>query len=262
MMSLEELALLSPSEKYDIYSGQYNYPMKKLVYKSVSKRAPDWAGICHGWAPASTHHNEPTPKIVTNPDGIQVPFGTADIAGLLSYFYAKQYEHEDGINQVGRRCSFGSWLGGTRTCDEDLNAGAFHIIMTNMIGLRNQGFMVDVDRYKEVWNQPVYGYKTVILADNLAPSPGAATSAVKEMVVATDFLYVDESDNLTWDVVHGTKEQMIGVKKYQYRLEINSAGLIVGGAWESKDRPDFLWNKPKAPAFTGILSLLPTLLND
>ena len=82
------------------------------------------------------------------------------------------------------------------------------------------------------------------------------------MRIATEFLYVDEVDNVTWDVVHGTKEQLIASKKYQYRLEIDAAGKIVGGEWESDLRPDFLWNKEKATEFTGILSQLPLLLND
>jgi hypothetical protein len=50
--------------------------------------------------------------------------------------------------------------------------------------------------------------------------------------------------HVTWDVVHGTKEQMIASKKYEYRLE------------------DFLCNIEKATEFSGILSHLPALLND
>lgn len=261
MMSLQELSMLSPTEKYDLYTGQYDYPMKKLAATAANRRAPDWAGICHGWAPAAINHNEPTPKIVTNPDGIQIPFGSADIKGLLSYYYAHHYESE-GSNQMGLRCFFGSWMGGTRGCSNDLNAGAFHIVITNMLGIRNEGFLVDVDRYKEVWNQPVYGYKSKILADNLKLSGNAASTAVKEMKIATEFYYVDESDNLTWEVAMGTKEQIIAKRDYVYTLEIDAAGRIVGGDWESDERPDFLWNKTKAPSIDGILSHLTELLND
>jgi hypothetical protein len=260
-MSLNELATLAPTEKYDLFIGQYDYPMKELAATAASRRAPDWAGICHGWAPATLHHNEPSPKIVTNPDGIQIPFGSSDIKALLSYYYAFHHESE-GSNQVGLRCFFGRWMGGARACQEDLNAGAFHIVISNMLGIRHEGFLADVDRYKEVWNQPIVAYKSKIVADNLAPSKGAAESAVKEMKVETDFFYVDEVDNVTWDVVHGTKDQLIAKKSYAYRLEINAYGNIVGGSWDSDERPDFLWNKEKATTFTGILSLLPQLLND
>jgi hypothetical protein len=260
-MSLAELATLAPTEKYDLLTGNYDYPMRKLAAGAASQRAPDWAGICHGWSPATLNHNEPTPKVLTNPDGILVPFGSSDIKALLSYYYA--FHHEtDSSHQVGLRCFFGSWMGGAKGCSDDLNAGAFHIVISNMLGLRKEGFIADVDRFKQVWNQPVVAYKTKILQDNLSPSKNAASSAVKEMKVSTEFFYVDESDNSTWEVVHGTAEQFISKKDYLYTLEINAAGQIVGGSWESDLRPDFMWNKEAETEFTGILSQLPKLLND
>lgn len=261
LMSLNELAALAPTEKYDLFTGHYDYPMKELAATAASRLAPDWAGICHGWAPATLNHNEPTPKVMTNPDGVKIPFGSSDIKALLSYYYAFHHETK-GSHQLGLRCFFGRWMGGAKACQEDLNAGAFHIVISNMLGLRREGFMADVDRYKEVWNQPIVAFKSKIVADQLAPSKGAAESAVKEMKIETDFFYVDEVDNVTWDVVHGTKDQLIAKRTYSYNLEINASGNIVGGSWDSDERPDFLWNKEKATTFNGILSLLPQLLND
>lgn len=260
-MSLAELATLAPTEKYDLLTGNYDYPMRALAATAANEHAPDWAGICHGWSPAAINHNEPTPKVLTNPDGIQIPFGSSDIKALLSYYYAHHHK-TDSSHQIGLRCFFGSWMGGARACQEDLNAGAFHIVISNMLGLRKEGFVADVDRYKQVWNQPVVAYESKVLSNNLPVSKNAATSAVKEMKISTTFFYVDESDNSTWEVVHGTKEQFISKKVYEYNLEINAAGEIVGGTWESKERPDFLWNKEKATEFKGILSHLPELLND
>mgnify|MGYP003574887185 CR=1 FL=1 len=259
-MSLEDLAKLAPSEKYDLLLGQYSYPLKEEAALSANPRAADWAGICHGWAPATLHHAEPTAKVLTNPDGIQIPFGSADIKALLSYYYAF-YHETDSTHQMGLRCFFGSWMGGMRGCDDDLNAGAFHIVIANKLGLEKKGLLADVDRFKEVWNQPVVGFKSTILAQNLAPSSSAAKTAVREMKVATELFYVDESDP-KWDVVHGTQDQIISKLDLVYRLEINAEGKIVGGEWESKIRPDFLWYKEKAKTFTGMFSRLPELLND
>jgi len=260
-MTLEQLATLAPTEKYDLFVGRYDYPLRKEAEGSASKLARDWAGICHGWAPASIFHNEPTPKVMTNPDGIQIPFGSGDIKALISYFYA--FYHETDTDQVGLRCFFGSWLGGMRACNNDLNAGAFHIVITNKLGLQKEGFMMDVDRFSEVWNQPVTGYKSVVLDYNLRPSKDAAKSAVREMRVATELFYVDESDP-TWETVHGTKNQVIAKKDLRYRLELDAQGKIVGGEWESEERPDFLWNRNRATEadFTGLLQDLPKLLND
>lgn len=260
-MTTQELATLSPSEKYDLFTGRYDYPLKKEAEGTASKLASDWAGICHGWAPAATFHNEPTPKFVTNPDGIVIPFGSADIKALISYFYAFHYKAD--VDQMGLRCFFGSWMGGARGCGEDLNAGAFHIVIANKLGLQKEGFMADVERFREVWNQPIVGYKSTVIAENLAPSSSAAKLAVKEMRIATEFFYVDESDP-QWNTVHGTKEQKVSVREYRYRIELDASGKIVGGEWESKQRPDFIWNTdPARPQdFTGIFTNLPGLLND
>ncbi len=260
-MTPEQVAMLSPSEKYDLYLGNYDYPLKRIVDGSASRTAPDWAGICHGWAPASLFHNEPTPKTMTNPDGISIPFGSGDIKALLSFFYA--FYHETDTDQMGLRCYFGSWMGGAKGCADDLNAGAFHIVISNKLGLEKQGFLMDVDRFKEVWNQPVVGFKSKVVAYDLRPQSGAATNTVREVRIATELFFVNESDP-TWGPVYGTKDQIVSKRDLQYRLELDAAGRIIGGEWESRERPDFLWNKPAAlpQEFTGMFSALPALLND
>lgn len=259
-MSQAQLAALSATEKYDLFLGNYDYPLKEEAKGTASRSAKDWAGICHGWAPASLNHSEPLPKTVVNPDGVMIPFGSADIKALLSYYYAFYYDAET-TNQVGLKCLFGSWLGGARGCDEDLNAGAFHIIIANKFGIMKEGMLMDVDRFNEVWNQPVVGFKTTVLNAYLPTSRGAAKRAVSEMRVATELFYTDESDE-NWNAVYGTKEQKIAKKDLVYRLELDAEGKIVGGAWESTVRPDFIWSKPKTPSFEGIFSRLPELLVD
>jgi hypothetical protein len=260
-MTQDQIAKLAPSEKYDLFLGNYDYPLKKIVDGSASRTAPDWAGICHGWAPASLFHNEPTPKVMTNPEGISIPFGSGDIKALLSFFYA--FYHETSTDQIGLRCFFGSWMGGAIGCADDLNAGAFHIVITNKLGLEKEGFLMDVDRFKEVWNQPVVGFKSKVVAYDLGPQAGAAENTVREIRIATEIFFVNESSP-TWNPVHGTKDQIVSKKDLQYRLELDAAGRIVGGEWESRERPDFLWNKPAAQLqeFTGMFSALPALLND
>lgn len=252
------IAALSPSEKYDIFAGRYDYPLKNEVWKTVSPTAKDWEGICHGWAPASLHHPEPVAVNATNDDGIVIPFGSSDIKALLSYYYATKTD-TDGTTYAGLRCDFGRWTGGRNECEQDLNAGAFHIIMSNLLGIKHQGFIADVDRYDEVWNQPVIGYRTRAISGYAKPSRTAARTAVWEIKMETQFYYTDESVNSTW-TLWGTTGQKLVYRIYQYTLEIDSKGDIVGGEWITKDRPDFLWKKPKVKKFTGTLALLPELL--
>ena len=260
-MSLDDLARLSPSEKWDIYTGNFDYPLKGYVANRVKPEALAWEGICHGWAPAAIHHNEPLPKVLVSVDGIEVPFGSSDIKALLSFYYAR-FHKDVKSSQMGKRCQFGDRLLGTKYCNQDLNAGAFHIVIGNQLGIRKKGFQADVMRTKEVWNQPIVGFKSTIVDANLPVSARSAKTAVKEMRIQTDLMYIDEVDNITWEPVKGTKEQFNEIKKYVYRIELNSRNEIVGGTWESKERPDFIWRKDPVNQFKGILTGLEVLLND
>lgn len=254
----ENIAALSPTEKYDIFMGRYDYPLKQEVFRTVSPEALDWEGICHGWAPASLNHPEPIPVYATNKDGITVTFGSSDIKALLSYYYAA-HTNTDGTTYAGLRCNFGRWVGGRNECDQDLNAGAFHIIISNLIGLRKEGIVADLDRYNEIWNHPLVAYLTRYTSKFRNPSPNAAANAYKEVTVETRVFYVDGGPN-SFLPLHGTPGQQIGEAVYRYTLELDAAGNIVGGEWLSKRRPDFLWKKPKVEKFEGLLFALPRLL--
>lgn len=249
---------LAPSEKYDILMGRYDYPLKAEVAKGVNPNAQDWEGICHGWVLASLHHAEPTPKTLVNRDGVRVSFGSSDIKALLTYFYA--WYGEQYTSTVGKRCSFGNWTGGREGCDQDLNAGAFHIIIANKLGLQGKGLIMDVEHKDEVWNQPVVAYRSQFLGE-YRPTAGAARSTVREIRLTTQVWYVNETDN-SWNPVHGTSLQKLDTRTFQYRVEINNRDEIVGGTWESEERPDFLWHKEKARGFGGFFTGLPQLLND
>lgn len=258
-MPESQLALLSPAEKYDLLLGNYDYSFRDEVLSSTSPSAKSWAGICQGWAAASTLHAEPTPKTLLNPDGVKIPFGSADIKGLLSYVYAF-YADDEYVGQMGQRCYFGSWLGGVKGCGEDLNAGAFHIVLANKIGIEKQGFMIDRDRHNEVWNQPVSSYSSNIVSVG-KPSKDAAKTAVREVRMTTVLYYIDESEP-TWMPVHGTSEQKMEKMDLEYTVELNAQGKIVGGTWISYERPDYIWNKNKVEKFKGLFARLPELLND
>ncbi|HXH29380.1 MAG TPA: hypothetical protein VNJ01_01085 [Bacteriovoracaceae bacterium] len=253
-MSESQLASLAPSEKYDLLTGNYNYPVRNDVYNMSYPNAAEWEGICHGWAPAAMNHSEPMPKILTSVDGIKIPFGSSDIKALLSYYYA--YKHEvDNTHQMGERCYGGR-------CAEDLNAGAFHIVLANKIGLEGVGFIADVDRYWEVWNHPVHSYTTSVVEESSYPYRYSAHGTVKVLRVRTAMSYIDESVGNSWQAMLGTPAQVYKTKNYEYYLDINASNEIIGGEWISAERPDFLWLKAKPAKFVGILSRLGDLLND
>ncbi len=253
-MSQAELAELAPSEKYDLLTGRYDYPLRNDVYDHSYPRAAEWEGICHGWAPATMNHKEPKPKTLTNPEGIKIPFGSSDIKALLSYYYAYKYEVESTY-QMGERC-YG------RRCYEDLNAGAFHIVLANKVGIEKVGFLGDIDRTAEVWNHPISAYSTSVVSTFNSPTRYSAYGTVKVVRVRTEMTYVDESEKNTWLPLLGTADQINKVKLYEYYLDINAKEEIIGGEWISAERPDFLWTVPKVQKFEGMMSRLSELTND
>lgn len=261
-MSYGELSELAPSEKYDLFTGRYDYPLKRKVEGQVSPDREIWEGICHGWAPAMVNHNEPSPKVVMNPDGIEVPFGSADIKALLSYYYA--FDHPASANhQLGRRCYNEWWRWWDREdCKDDMNAGAFHIVLSNRVGLLGMSFMADIEHGKEVWNHVPYRYKSTVINSDLPPARDAAPGTVKGIQLRTEVSYVFSPEKNSWEPVLGTSGQVLKKRVYEYILDLDAEGNIIGGDWISKARPDFLWLIKKTPAFEGTLSRLPELLDD
>ncbi len=257
-MSEKELANLSPAEKYDLFMGRYWYPLKQEVTKLTSYDAQSWEGICHGWAPASMNHNEPTPKVLKNPDGISIPFGSSDIKAILSYYYAYPYQTPTNY-QVGRRCDR-TILDTNEDCKQDLNAGAFHIVLANKIGLENRGIIADLNRFQQVWNHPIFAYTSRIQSEG-GPRSDSAPGTARTVNMSTTVSYVSESDN-SWTPQNGTRAHDIETMTFNYTLEVDAYGNIVGGMWRSVQRPDFLWIKDAPTKYGGNYLRLKELLND
>ena len=257
MMRVNELAALAPTEKLDLLNGNYDYPLKKEVDKGSSRFAPSWHGICNGWAPAAINHNEPLPKTLINPDGLEIPFGSSDIKALLSYYYA--FKHEvPSTYQMGKRCN----LNFGPNCDEDLNAGAFHIVLTNKLGLLGTSFVADVERGRQVWNHAVNDYTTTVVNSDLSPAHDSAPGTVRRIHVKTEMTFVLEIKQNNWQPVLGTDAHVNDVRNYEYTLDVDASGNIIGGEWISHARPDFIWMMEKAVSFKGMFKRLPELLND
>jgi hypothetical protein len=115
--------------------------------------SPTWFGLCHAWAPAAILEDEPKQPVVFN----DVEFKVNDLKALMSLAYT---EHLD-VKFVSLRCdesAQGTDLDGVPACD-DTNAGTFHVVVANLLGLRGEAFIEDRTFDHEVWNQPVRSFK-------------------------------------------------------------------------------------------------------
>jgi len=251
---------LSPAEKYDLLRGDYDYKMVQTERERTDPSQPSWWGLCHGWAAASLNFAEPKPVLMTNADGLEIEFGSSDIKALLTY--AQQY----------RRFYFATkFLGGR--CDDDLdtdpdagdkpqckdvNAGSFHIVIANELGKYKRGFVADITRDAEVWNQPVVGFTSKIIDQTDEVYETAAPGTVKIVHIETELAYGVESQPRWEPQVPDNNDDHITTRRLNYTIEIDQNGAIIGGEWVTGERPDFMWRQTP-PAFRGFFTELAEL---
>lgn len=245
-MTIVDLKKLSPSEKYDIFKGRYDYPLKNEVDWLARSGIESWEGLCHGWAGASMNHERPVSKVMVNPDGINVPFGVSDIKALLTYTYSKFLIGEG--QSKGKRCENDSTYI-DENCDDDLTAVAFHAVLTNKLGLRGESFIADIDRFKEVWNHPIISFESKI-------QKMIATRGGRTAIVLTKLSYIDVVEKNSWESL----PDVISYMTVKYELKIDHDGNLVSGSWLSRERPDFVWTVSRPEVFSGYLADIQLLL--
>jgi hypothetical protein len=241
-MSSEQLSQLSPAEKYDIYMGNFEYPLVKMERSRTSADDPGWFGLCHGWAPASLNFAEPQPTVVKGPSGIDIPFGSSDIKALLTL--AQQFGTNTRV--MGERCNADLIANPEKGRDpacRDVNAGSFHIALTNLLGIAERGFVAEISRGQEVWNQPVYAFTSKIVDQSDEVPAGSAPGTVKIAHISTTMNYVAEI-GAHWDnplpVIDVADDPSVIL---EYSVELDATGMIIGGEWTTDDHPDFLWTQ-------------------
>ena len=276
-MSLEEMGQLSPAELYDIANDDFNYTLTKSTLKKYSPRDLWWEGICHGWAQAASHYPEPSPVIVTNKSGIKVPFGSSDVKALLAMHESYNFGGKFGF--VGERCSASGKVEGegderdrnpnppptdiaeSDKC-KDVNAGAFHVVISNMLGILGKGFVADIDRFGDVWNQPITNYSSSILNEEIVTSEHKAQGVERRIKINLKMTYGEElkfwspeleaagnRNFVSKKPVTNTPHQKFLAKDYTYIVELDTYGNVIGGDWVSGTRPDFLWMYERSKHF-------------
>ena len=186
------LACLSPAEKFDLFMEDRNWTLTKIerqrtrILKTVkgsgvydkNYEIQKWEGLCHAWAPLTYSFEEPKSILIKNYKGRQIPFGSSDFKALMAFGVSHHDPIIPSLKQksefVGRRCSMKQYKKAldegrisrnyyirhlVESCEQSVNPAAFHIIITNMVGLRKESFVMDRTWDDEVWNQPVYQYE-------------------------------------------------------------------------------------------------------
>jgi len=246
-LNLESLKQLSPAEKFDILMSRYEYPLTNVERKRTDPNHQLWEGTCNGWTTAALKFSEPPPVSITNKEGIVVPFGSSDIKSLLMLhqFFIESYKR---YAILGERCEnvatpkMETFLPKMLSEDavdscSDSNAGAFHLVLTNMIGRLKKGLVFDVDRDSEVWNQPVYRYSSRVIQRT-------PTSAL----INTRVWYAEE-EMPKWEPLTINKKNAEVMATYNYEVELNSKGEITGGKWKDGQGVDYKMHRTYHPDF-------------
>lgn len=236
------LAELSPTEKFDIFRGDYSYSTTRTELSRVSPRESKWHGICHGYAPAAINHQEPQTVLLTNPHGIELKFYSSDVAALLSLYYA-EFAHTP-VQFVGRRCksSRGIRVWNRGSC-ETLNPGSLHVALNNTLG-RGDSLIMDIEPGFEVWNFVATEFSSRFLANEGAVA-GSAPGTVRRVLVETKVTFAADIAP-KFNPVLFTEEAYYVTRLYEYFLELDDEDQIIGGEWISKNGPDFMWLQDKA----------------
>jgi len=166
---------------------------------------PDWAGHCNGWAAAAIRHAEPKNSVTRN----GVVFAPSDIKGLLAELYV--YSNHELL---------GGEEGGA------VNPAMFHVMVTNWIGLGKHPIAMDNTLGEEIWNYPIYSYKS-----------SAAKRGDRLVEVSTNIGFVNSTN----------REYDVAPKRYQflylhYYLDLDADGRVIGGGYyRDSNRIDLLW---------------------
>ncbi len=235
-MTVDQIAMLSPMEKYDIFRGDYRYNLTKK-YLFGKGNGPDrlsWEGYCHAWAPAASHYAEPMPNLVVSDDGIPVSFGSGDVKALLIANY-----HESmfpGVFSVFADKTKRAYIGG-KGCPTNVNflypTTKFKNGLEEMAEYGNTDGVLDSELENKV-REYQEGLKRV-----LATNPNSVTLPFNAKEIAND-------PNLPAKArAAASQPECMGVNAGTFHLVMaNQLGIMHTGFELDKTRDGQIWNQP------------------
>jgi hypothetical protein len=207
-----------------------------------------WFGLCHAWAPAAILEEEPLRPVVQG--GIR--FEVSDIKALLIACYDGTAAYMVGSRNNDRDLDLDSRGRAVKADARDVNPGAFHVLLANLLGRESRSFCEDRTASYEVWNQPISNFR-VRSVQEVSEAAAAALvqlsgdyrfneQAARFFHVQTEVDYITESPASTRPNAEGRMQER--TDPYAYVLETDANGVIMGGEWVGTSRtehPDFLW---------------------
>ncbi len=272
----------SPAEKYDRFfrlgMSTYMWELKNHSCDHVEwkeqKGCKSWWGHCNAWAAAAIKEAEPTREISVKGRGGTVKFSVADQKAFLTELY--MLNQSLFVGQTNKSVKIGNWIfdAGHKTSKKlvaegvtnydafwDVSPKTFFLVLTNYIGNREVGVVIDRYTGDQVWNQPLAGYKFLPIRDvdirepvirgdkklypvlirtnifwandsvaaNTVSEPFDIKKAYSKFVIKGDFRYNDHYTGRSLGFFLYFKKK---VKVRSGGTKVSSAGEIIGeGVW-------------------------------
>lgn len=234
-LTQKEIDKFSAAEKYDLLLEDSNFSFTHNLLDKIMenhkrwRKTTWWAGICHGWPPASIKFHEPKESVsFQNSYGQKITFTPENIKALASFFISNSIASKRPTF-LGNRCNLKkpkqnrrdhsvlNLTNYSRSKDEcsDIEAADFHNILFNKVGIKKESFVVDIDYNAPVNNHPIAGY-TMKVIDKSKSTPSFHTQ-----VYYTNWT----RPGLTRS--HLPQDEQYLIKDYYYDLFIDEKSNIV-----------------------------------
>ncbi|MBC7387358.1 MAG: hypothetical protein H7301_14495 [Cryobacterium sp.] len=233
-----KIELLSPVEIFDLIRGYSRFPLTGEIRAALKKETPAEFDekMNFGWAVAATTLAEPDsvsdysfripPKVTA-----KITLGSSDVKALLAYYYGAKVPNKVKLAKVGSRCH-----GILDTACKRIDPASFHILLANMIGKAGKPFIADLDPSKNVNYRPIVGYQS-----DIRKKEGEEFLTVSTTV---EFVRKRAAQIEPYGFYNLDTEK----ESFQYTLELDEKGEIVGGKWLSEAHPEFVWRVTELPS--------------
>ena len=235
-----DLAQLSPSEKFDLYLGNFDWNFSKMVKKSQATLRESDFKTQLAFSESVLNFKNTSSLIVEGKNPLKIPFGSSDMGALL--FASLLLDEKSETKIIGYPCQIIFIQASDSEKCEGVNPGTFHILLTNYLGLRDKGLIMDLKRDKNLELRPIIGFVSNFKTIEGSP-PG--NSKVKKEVLVSTFVKFIRPGLPKWSFEPTTTSR--GYEYYTYILELDEKNNIKGGRWISFNRPDFIAIKNSLP---------------
>jgi len=259
----------SPAEKYDLLVGDPDFTLTRRMLalarsQAIGDRIEPWYGFCTGWANAAMMMPRPRRAVTAlSADGkTRIEFLPDDLKALAALLWNGG---RFAFRVAGRSCTEEPIAtdpeSGRALAPEcrDTNPATLHLAVVNQLGAAGRSLLIDSDPGNQVWNQPVSSYKISYFHpvsgaegsygrsrirrsehfdDPFAPFRANGTQSILGVKLTLTYVHETEPSDRRVDAPEHDESR---TPVYEYELELDSLGRIIGGEWRNPLHPDLLW---------------------